>query len=117
MTLQLRVDMHPKHRSCTEALCPDVVDATADAAKHAVDGVRETRVTSRIRMYEAVDVAEAFALETVDRRRSCRCCSGSRKREAIVRSESLVEIAQHDHLLHATSPLDDLRVKLVCLER
>ena len=72
LLLQRGIHLHPKHRSCAAALRPDVVDATANTASDAVDGMGEARMMRRIRMQHTIGVGEAFAHQALNRRRHSR---------------------------------------------
>ena len=92
------------------ALGPDVVDATARAPALADNLVCETRLRGCIGVEGAVGIDEALLLEALHQRVRGR---GGGAGQAVKRGEALVEVAQHDHLLHADSPLHHLGVQLL----
>ena len=99
-----------------DAARPDVVDATASAARrhHTVDVMSEARSALGVGMQQPIRIRVALIDQTLQRSASdSRSLIRSVKRETVVGCERLVEVAQHDDLLHPVRPAEQLGIQLV----
>ena len=107
--VQDAVDAHALDGTRRMAFAPHIVDAAAQRAC-AVDEVREAGAGCGIRMEMTIDVDEAILLQAADGRWCCRF-SCIRMGPPIPGCERLIEISQHDGLLHAMAPAQQLIVE------
>ena len=111
-----RVDVAAHVISSIDPARPDVIDATASASSrnNAVDAMSEAGMAISVRMQQPIRIRESFIDEALQR---LACCSSmpiiSAEGEPIEESQRLVEISQHDDLLHSVRPAQKLCIQLV----
>ena len=110
------VDANVEVSTRQDAVCPDVVDATARWTKDTLDDVCEAWMDAGVRIQQTIGVGVAGVGQAVDgsSRRYGSRMKRERTRQPIVEGESLVEVAHEDDVLDVGGVREGDRCQSAC---